>query len=126
MRALVGGVTATELRRVSTVPEPVFGALLDGLRDPNPQVRFWVIQLLDHVADPRAFDAVAGALDDPVDRVRRNAVHALGCLACKPGADLSAVSDEVLARVADMAGRDPSPKVRAVARWALACHTPPA
>ena len=120
MRALVGGVTANELRDVR-LSDRTFDALRDGLADPDPRVRWWCIQLLDHVPEPRALTAIAGGLDDPVPRVRRNATHALGCVACKPGAsgDLPA---ELTARLQAMATDDPNGKVRAEARHTLACR----
>ncbi|HSK21613.1 MAG TPA: HEAT repeat domain-containing protein [Egicoccus sp.] len=117
MRALVGGVTATELR-TATLSDAAFTALCEGLSDPNPQVRWWCIQLLDHVPDERAVVALANALDDPVPRVRRNAAHALGCVACKPAWD-GHVSSAVLQRFAEMAENDPNAKVRAEARAAV-------
>ncbi|MGH9271669.1 MAG: hypothetical protein ACRDZ2_10400, partial [Ilumatobacteraceae bacterium] len=47
MRALVGGVTATELRAV-TPSDDVFDGLVRGTKHPNPVVRWWSVQLLDH------------------------------------------------------------------------------
>ena len=123
MRQLVGGVTATELRKIDTVPEDVFAALLRGLRDPRPPIRFWCVQILDHVADERGLAAVSELLDDPVDRVRRNAVHALGCVACKPNLT-TGLSDELLERLAHIAATDLSPKVRREATYTLACRQP--
>ena len=38
---------------------------------------------LDHHADARSLPALAKALRDPLARVRRLAVHAIGCQACK-------------------------------------------
>src|SRR6266498_4514561 len=84
LRSLMGGTSMTHLR-AARITESVFQALLQGLRDPNPRIRWWCVQLLDHSSDPRGITAVASMLDDPVPRVRQNAVHALGCLACKPG-----------------------------------------
>jgi hypothetical protein len=81
-------VTATELRRVRVAP-PVLGTLAEGVHDPDPRVRWWCVQLLDHINDQRALIALTDALDDPVPRVRRNAAHALGCVACKPAWDES-------------------------------------
>jgi HEAT repeat protein len=118
---LVGGITATELRDVD-VPDDVFDALTRGLRDPNPKIRWWCIQLLDHVPDERALQAVVPLLDDPVDRVRRNAVHALGCAACKPTSDAT-LPESSLTKVEAMAAGDPSGKVRREAAHALACRT---
>src|SRR4051794_30389393 len=53
MRDLVGGVTATQLRGCR-VDNPTFAALARGLRHANPRVRWWCVQLLDHLDDPRA------------------------------------------------------------------------
>lgn len=118
MRELVGGVTATELKRCA-LSEGAFEALVAGLSDPNPRIRWWCIQIFDHQGDDRAMHAVAGCLDDPVARVRRNAVHALTCEKCKPGG-ACALDTEVVAKIANMAVRDPSPKVRAEAARGLA------
>jgi HEAT repeat protein len=120
MRALVGGVTATELRSVK-VHDRAFDALRDGVGDPNPRVRWWCIQLLDHVTDSRAIAAVAGALGDPVPRVRRNAAHALGCVACKPDWR-DPLPPHITAALARLAEGDPNAKVRDEARRALQCR----
>jgi HEAT repeat protein len=117
IRSLVGGVTATELRHV--VPtEDAIQALIEGLSDSNPQIRWWCVQLLDHLPDERALDALVPILDDPVPRVRRNAAHALGCIACKPtwSGELPA---EALVRLQARAASDPNQKVRAEASFAL-------
>jgi hypothetical protein len=119
---LLGGVTATDLRNLPPLAEDAFEALVRGLADPKPPVRWWCIQLLDHVPDPRALAAVARLLEDPVPRVRRNAVHALGCVACKPDA-ADQLPAELLDRIAAMADDDPNRKVRAEAAYALACRT---
>jgi HEAT repeat protein len=117
MRALVGGVTTGELRRAQ-VSEQAFDALCEGLDDPNPKVRWWCIQLLDHVPDRRAITAIARLLTDPVPRVRRNAAHALGCVTCKPDwcEDLPA---QITADLEELATNDRNAKVRAEAKLAL-------
>lgn len=120
MRSLLGGVNATELRSVH-LTDAAFDALLGGLEHRNPQVRWWSIQLLDHCADLRAIAAIVPLLDDPVARVRRNAVHALSCTPCKP--DWSGhLADGVIARIALLAEVDPNSKVRTDAALALSCH----
>jgi HEAT repeat protein len=123
MRALVGGVTSTELKSVR-LSDTVLRALSDGVADSDPRVRWWSIQLLDHVADPRAVQAIVPALHDPVPRVRRNAAHALGCVNCKPAWDGRLPSD-AHATLAALAASDPNAKVRRVAQWALACRAAP-
>jgi hypothetical protein len=121
IRALVGGVTATELRAVVVEPE-VFEAIVTGVRDPNPKIRWWCLQLLDHLDDERAIQAITTCLDDPVPRVRRNAVHALGCVACKPSWS-GVLPDGVFGQLAVMAEADPNAKVRTAATRSLACVT---
>lgn len=76
MRDLVRGVSAAELKECA-LSDAAFSALSEGLSDANPRVRWWCIQIFDHTDDDRAMRAVAECLDDPVARVRRNAVHAL-------------------------------------------------
>ena len=120
IRALAGGGGATELRRAVLSDEVVAG-LCDGVADPSPQVRWWSIQLLDHVPDQRALVAFAAALEDPVPRVRRNAAHALGCIACKPAWE-GQLPAGVLNQLDSMAENDPNAKVRAEALASLSCH----
>jgi HEAT repeat protein len=117
IRRLVGGVTATELRQVR-VAQSVLRALAEGVRDPDPRVRWWCVQLLDHVDDQRALIALTDALDDPVPRVRRSAAHAVGCVACKPGWD-GTLPDVAARRLLRLAGSDPNAKVRAEAQRTL-------
>jgi HEAT repeat protein len=118
IRQLVGGLTATELRSIE-VDDETLDALGRGLGDVNPVVRWWCIQVLDHVPDARAIDLIVPMLDDPVARVRRNAVHALGCQVCKPSAD-RCLTPEVLGRIRALAEGDPNDKVRDEARRLLA------
>jgi HEAT repeat protein len=120
LRGLAGGVTATHLR-TAALSEAAFDAVIEGLSDPNPRVRWWCVQLLDHVPDERSMMAIAKALDDPVARVRRNAAHALGCLACKPGWDGS-LSPVVVSKLSQSASSDPNEKVRVEAQMALSCR----
>ncbi len=115
---LMGGVNACELRH-AVVTEEVFEALVRGTRHRSDVVRWWSVQLLDHCPDERAFDAVVPLLDDPVDRVRRNAVHALGCRVCKPRSNASPDST-VMERIQSMAAQDVSAKVRRQASATLA------
>ena len=117
LRELVGGVTATYLR-TAVLSVATFDALIEGLSDPNPRVRWWCVQVLDHVPDERSIAALTRALDDPVARVRRNAAHALGCLACKPKWDKT-LSPEASSKLSHTASSDPNEKVRYEAQLAL-------
>jgi HEAT repeat protein len=117
MRRLVGSVNSRELRAVH-LDDDTLDALATGVTDPHPPVRFWSIQLLDHVADERAIAAIVPALDDPVPRVRRNAAHALACRVCKPDW-CTPLAEDTRAKLADLAANDPNAKVRAEARRAL-------
>jgi len=117
IRQLVGGVTATELRHVRA-DQPTLDALAEGVRDPDSRVRWWCVQLLDHLDDRRALAALVEALDDQVPRVRRNACHALGCLACKPSWD-GVLPDAAHGKLRQLAAADPNLKVRAEADRAL-------
>jgi hypothetical protein len=92
----------------------------DACRAKHPQVRSWCIQLIDHLPDDRALDALVPALDDPVPRVRRNASHALGCVACKPTWD-GQLASSAIEKLTDMAAHDTNAKVRQEARRTLAC-----
>jgi HEAT repeat protein len=120
LRGLAGGVTATYLR-TAVLNESAFSAVVEGLNDPNPRVRWWCVQTLDHVPDPRAVAAVAELLDDPVARVRRNAAHALGCIACKPEWN-GVLPTTTTAKLLQLAATDVSMKVRAEASHALSCQ----
>jgi len=117
LEGLAGGASATWLRTV-TLTEAAFEALVEGLTDPNPRIRWWCIQVLDHVPDPRAIGCLSYLLDDPVPRVRRNAAHALGCVACKPDWDGDLPGD-VVSTLARLAVADSSDKVRKEAAVAL-------
>ena len=82
-------------------------------------VRWWCVQLLDHLPDQRGIDLIVPLLDDPCPGVRRNAVHAVGCVACKPTAEIC-LSPETRARIRRLADSDPNGKVRDEASRLLA------
>lgn len=121
MRGLLGAVNARELRDIQVKPSAL-DALIAGLRHPDPRIRFWSVQLLDHCSDPRAIEALVPMLDDPMPRVRRNAVHALGCVLCKPAWD-GHLKTGVLNRMQAIVLDDPNAKVRAEATRSLHCRT---
>ena len=117
MLELAGGWSATVLREAQ-LTDAAFAALVEGLSDPHPRVRWWSITLLDHAPDLRAISAIEPLLDDPVPRVRRNAAHALGCLACKPEW-CGTVALETVAKLEALATSDENARVRRDASIAL-------
>jgi hypothetical protein len=143
---LLGKYEFEGLRDRGLTPPP--SAIVDALRHPNPRVRFECLGLLDHLAEEESVPAMIAATSDPVPRVRRMAVHALGCQGCKLSslcADLNAVflpiaendpawrvrqeavisiaqqeaTDRSRATLRKLASADPHPTVRKQARWAL-------
>lgn len=91
----------------------VVDGLLEGLGHSKPRVRFNCTDALDHMADERCAEPLRERLGDSVPRVRRAALHALSCDACKlnpltPGEDLVPI-------LIDMALNDPSIRVRRAA-----------
>ncbi len=114
---LVGAINSTDLRRVRVSPEAK-AALIDGLEHPNAKVRWWCLQLMDHLADESYLEPILSKLSDPVAKVRRHAIHALSCGACKPNRQVLAL--EIEAALRDVLASDADEKVRAEARQALA------
>ena len=127
---------------------PTAAEILPALHHPNPRVRFEGLGMLDHLAEESSLAAMIAATHDPVPRVRRMAVHALGCMRCKPSPlchELNAVflpiaendpvwrvrreavisiaqqpaDDRSRAILARLADGDPHPDVRKQATWAL-------
>jgi hypothetical protein len=88
IRALVGALTATEMRRVR-LTDTAHEALINGLRHTNPKVRWWCLQLLDHMGEARSVPSILPLLQDPVPRVRKHAHHALTCERCKPSPEIA-------------------------------------
>jgi HEAT repeat protein len=82
--ALIGGITATELRKVKVTDEAK-QALIRGLKHPNSKVRWWCIQLMDHIADESYVPSLMEAAHtDATPKNRRHAIHAVTCEVCKP------------------------------------------
>jgi HEAT repeat protein len=90
------------------------------VEDEDPSVRWQSVQLLDHYDDDRHFDALVQAAYDPVPRVRRHAVHALGCDACKR----STGCVDPIPTLSDRALHDENTKVRRHATWSLMLRLP--
>lgn len=88
----------------------VVEVLIDGLRHPSPVIRYESAQLMDHLADDRCIEPLRRLLHDPVPRVRRIALHALSCEACKISP--LATEDDFVALAIAQATADPSITVR--------------
>jgi hypothetical protein len=97
IRALVGGLTSTEMKGVR-VSHEVREAIVRGLFHWSPKVRWWSLQLIDHVTDVGSLEHVVPLLDDPVQRVRKQARHTLICEGCKEAPEISAVGQQLLAQ----------------------------
>lgn len=118
--ALVGGITATELRRVK-VSDKAKQALIAGLKHPNSKVRWWCIQLMDHIADESYLaPLLEAAQTDPTPKNRRHAIHAMTCEICKPQRQPLAVDAGMLAELAVIARLDSDLSVRETALHELA------
>jgi HEAT repeat protein len=95
-------------------------AILNGCRHQSPQVRADSVSLLDHLADERCLDALRTALGDPSARVRRHAIHSLGCQMCKR----QPLQLDIVGLIIPLALRDPSIRVRRVAVHQLGLQAP--
>jgi len=116
---------------------PALEAVMAGLEHPNWRVRRCCASLLDHLADARAAGPLAHVLKhDPIEAVRRNALHSLSCHDCKAvplGVDVigplvdAALTDRSLAvrRRAwqYLVGQPPDARVVAAARSVLGSET---
>ena len=116
--ALVGAINARDLANITLKPEAK-KALINGLQHSNPKVRWWCLQLIDHLADASFISFVLPLLGDPVGKVRKHAVHALTCDMCKPGRCGLELSEHVRAKIAEVAQTDIDERVRNEARAAL-------
>ena len=83
LRGLAGGVTATHLR-VTELTEGAFDAVAEGLADPNPRIRWWCVQVLDHVPDRRALEAIARCSMIGYRAYAATPLMRSGASACKP------------------------------------------
>jgi hypothetical protein len=92
-------------------------ALLKGVDNAHPRVRFDAAQAMDHFADERCAAPLRRLLSDPVPRVRWAALHSLSCEACKLAP--IATNDDLVELVIELALNDPSIRVRRVAAYTL-------
>src|SRR5262245_52905347 len=113
---LVGAINANDLRRVRVRPESR-AALISGLDHPNAKVRWWCLQLMDHLADESYLEPILAKLSDPVAKFRRHAIHALRCGVLKPNRQPLAVRIE--AALLQVLQSDPDHRVREEAREGL-------
>jgi len=115
--ALLGGITATELRKVKVTDEAK-QALIGGLKHPNSKIRWRCIQYMDHVADETyLLPLLEAARTDPTPKNRRHAIHALTCEICKP--ERCSLDIDIRAELAAIAESDSDESVRAMARQEL-------
>ncbi|MCL4832596.1 MAG: HEAT repeat domain-containing protein [Caldilineaceae bacterium] len=118
---LVGAINARDLAKVTLKPE-AREALILGLTHDNAKVRWWSLQLMDHLADESFIPFILPLLNDPIGKVRRHAVHALTCDVCKPDRCGLELSKSIRARITEVAHSDADARVRkeasaAVANW---------
>lgn len=95
-------------------------AILRGLEQPDWRVRRWCAALLDHHGNDRALEGLSRALNDPVAAVRRLALHAIGCQACKA----TPLQFDLIGPLHQRALRDPSIRVRRAAAHMLGNQPP--
>src|SRR5207244_4049857 len=67
--------------------------------------------LMDHLGDDRCIEPLQRALNDPIAAVRRLAVHAIGCQACKR----TPLQADIVSLLIDRARSDTSLRVRRAA-----------
>jgi hypothetical protein len=96
------------------------GAARDGLSHPNWRVRQFSAMFLDEHWDESALQRLILSLHDPKLKVRKAAVHSLGCDRCKSGEN----PIDVLPHVEERIRADKSIKVRRTAVTTLATQTP--
>jgi HEAT repeat protein len=94
--------------------EAVLDAVLAGLRDEHPDVRYHCARMLDHLLVPKAVSELLSVLGDPDPRVRRAALHSLACDRCKAG-DCRPDAAVVLADALRLLVEDLDPGVRMMA-----------
>jgi HEAT repeat protein len=118
VRALIGGLTAGELRRVR-VSDEAKAALIAGLKHSNSKVRWWCVQLMDHIADESYLaPLLEAAQTDPTPKNRRHAIHALACPVCKP--NRQRLNVDIRAELEAIAQNDSDATVREMAAEELA------
>lgn len=95
-------------------------ALVTGTTHTNWRVRRNCADLLDHLADDRCAASLVRLLRDPVESVRRLAVHALSCQGCK----VCPLNVDIVAHLIEQVRVDRNVRVRRVAVHQLGCQPP--
>lgn len=93
-------------------------ALIAGTQHANWRIRRGCADLMDHLADDRCTESLMRLLQDPVEAVRRLALHALGCQGCK----VCPLQADTVAPLVECAMTDSSIRVRRVAVHLLGCQ----
>ena len=95
--------------------QAMLDAALRGLRHTNPVIRRYAADLMDHLGNDVCVPPLLELLNDPVPKVRRQAVHSLSCQRCK-ATPLSADMTDILI---DKMLNDPNQRVRGEAAFGL-------
>lgn len=97
-------------------------AVIGGLAHAEAPIRRACARFMDHHGSDEAVPALARALRDPVPRVRREAVHSLGCQRCKA----TPLTGDLLPLLIDRLDNDDNARVRREAIYAVGQRPPDA
>lgn len=97
--------------------ERVIDVVLAGLKLPDPKWRYEAVGLVDRLGDDRCVEPLSRLLSDPIARIRRMALHSLGCQPCKI-TPLQTCTD-YLPQIIEVALHDSSVQVRRHAVYTL-------
>jgi HEAT repeat protein len=114
------GTFAAGWRALQEAGDAAIPAVREGLSHPNPRVRQFCAGFIDAHWDESALQRLILSLHDPKLKVRKAAVHSLGCDRCKGGQN----PIDVLPHLEERIREDKSIKVRRMAVQTLAAQTP--
>ena len=125
---LVQELAARDWRRIAAAETALLSAgedgcsaILEGMGSPDSRIRRACVRFMDHHGSDRCVPGLTERLlDDPVPRVRREAVHSLSCQRCKR----NPLTGDILTMLLHVLRTDPNAKVRREAVYALNSHTP--